>query len=58
MTRKSKQARRRAVSPRRHRAPSLKTGSKRDALEFGYRVHKNAVCVDDSPMNRFIPKMS
>lgn len=57
MTRMSKQGKRRAVSPRKHRAPSQKTGSKRDQLEFGYRVHKNAVAAESTP-DRYIPKMS
>jgi hypothetical protein len=43
MTRLSKQARRRAVSPRRPNLPGQKTGPKRDNLPQGYKAHENAV---------------
>lgn len=43
MTRLSKQARRRAVSPRRPTLPGQKTGPKRDNLPQGFKVHANAV---------------
>ena len=56
MTRMSKQSRKRAISPRKPRVPSIKTGPKRDRLELGHRVHKNALVGDLS--NRFIPKVS
>ncbi len=55
MTRMSKQGERRARSPRRCRPPSPKTGSKKDALPSGYKVHNNAV---PEGMALFIPKMS
>ncbi len=56
MTRMSKQGERRAVSHRRRRAPSPKTGPKRDNLEFGYRIHLNGLN-PDSLAGRFIPKV-
>lgn len=56
MTRVSKQGRRRAVSPRKPRLPGKKTGPKKDALEFGFKVHANTVLADSAP-NRFIPKI-
>jgi len=43
MTRMSKQGKRRAVSPRRPRMPSEKTGPKKDALPKGFKEHGNAV---------------
>lgn len=44
MTRISKQAERRHVSPRkRHYPSSIKTGPKRDNLNVGYKEHANAV---------------
>jgi hypothetical protein len=43
MTRLSKQARRRAVSPRRPQLPGKKTGPKRDNLPLGFKEHANAV---------------
>lgn len=43
MTRMSKQAKRRAISPRRPRLESVKTGSKKDQLENGYKQHANAL---------------
>lgn len=56
MTRISKQGKVRAQSPRKHRPPSPKTGPKRDQLEFGYRIHQNALN-NESIANRFIPKI-
>ncbi len=56
MTRISKQGERRAKSPRKHRLPSLKTGPKRDRLEFGYRIHPNALEVE-TIKDRYIPKI-
>lgn len=46
MTRTSKQAERRAMSPRKHRTPGVKTGSKKDNLPKGYREHSNAIDAD------------
>lgn len=56
MTRVSKQGKVRNISPRRPRPPSPKTGPKRDALEFGYKTHENAITGAATP-NRFIPKI-
>ena len=56
MTRTSKQGKTRALSPKRPRPPSQKTGPKRDSLEFGYKPHLNA-CSGDSTPHRFIPKI-
>ncbi len=53
MTRLSKQARRRKVSPRRPSLPGQKTGPKKDLLEKGYREHKNAL--NSSEITAFIP---
>lgn len=43
MTRMSKQARGRAKSPRRPKAPVKKTGPKNDDLPKGYKEHENAL---------------
>lgn len=43
MVRISKQAERRNQSPRRHRAPSPKTGTLKDNLALGFKSHANAV---------------
>jgi hypothetical protein len=43
MTRMSKQGSRRAVSPRRTRKPSIKTGSRKDNLAQGFKPHANAI---------------
>lgn len=51
MTRMSKQGKRRNMSPRRPRLGGVKTGPKKDKLEHGYKVHKNALKSE----NRFIP---
>ena len=56
MTRMSKQGERRAVSHRRRRPISLKTGPKRDQLELGYRPHPNGLSTE-SIADRFIPKV-
>jgi hypothetical protein len=56
MTRISKQGRRRNISPRRPRLSGAKTGPKKDALEFGFKNHENAVVADSTP-TRFIPKI-
>lgn len=55
MTRISKQGKIRNISPRRPRVSGPKTGPKKDALEFGYKPHQNAIISDSTP-NRFIPK--
>lgn len=52
MTRISKQGERRHVSPKRCKAPSPKTGAKKD---IGFKEHKNAL--EDSKEYAFIPKI-
>ena len=56
MTRLSKQAERRAVSPRKHKRPSVKTGPLKDKLPKGYKEQFNAL--DKKVVeNKFIPKI-
>jgi len=43
MTRVSKQQERRNRCPRKRKAPSPKTGTLKDNLPEGYRVHENTV---------------
>jgi hypothetical protein len=43
MTRMSKQGQRRAVSPRKHKKPSVKSGPQKDHLTLGYKPHENAL---------------
>lgn len=55
MTRMSKQARRRAQSPRKHRNHfAVKTGPRKDSLPEGYRPHENAFKGEEMI---FIPKI-
>lgn len=56
MVRISKQAERRSKFPRRHRAPSTKTGPLQDNLKNGYKEHSNAV-EGDLASTIFIPKI-
>ncbi len=56
MTRISKQARRRNQSPRKHRAPSPKTGSLKDNLPLGHKEHANAID-GEIAQTMFIPKI-
>ena len=56
MTRMSKQGKIRHASPRRPRLAGQATGPKRDALEFGYKQHENALG-SESSQTRFIPKI-
>lgn len=56
MTRMSKQGERRNRFPRKHRAPSAKTGPKQDNLPEGYKAHPNAV-EGDLAKKIFIPKI-
>ncbi len=56
MVRISKQQERRSRSPRRTRAPSPKTGPKKDNLPAGFKVHPNAV-EGDIAATVFIPKI-
>jgi len=49
MTRISKKAQRRAISPRKCKKPSVnKTGPKKDNLPLGYKPHKNVIQGDTS----------
>lgn len=43
MVRLSKQTRKRAQCPHKHRAPSPKTGPLKDALPKGFKEHANTV---------------
>jgi len=54
MTRTSKKAERRAISPRKPKMRGKKTGSKKDNLSKGYKEKLNAV---SSCENVFIPKI-
>jgi hypothetical protein len=56
MTRMSKQGKKRHVSPRRPRPPSPKTGSKKDNLEQGFKLHENSAPAALAG-TRFIPKI-
>jgi hypothetical protein len=56
MTRLSKQERKRRISPRKPRSAAPKTGPKKDNLEFGFKVHENAISAESTP-TRYIPKI-
>jgi len=56
MVRISKQAERRSKFPRKHRAPSAKTGPLKDNLKIGYKEHANAVG-GDIAATIFVPKI-
>jgi len=56
MIRISKQSERRAVSFRRPRKPSNKTGVKKDALKEGFKPHENAAPAELKNLV-FIPKL-
>lgn len=56
MVRISKQAERRSRFPRKHRAPSTKTGPLKDSLANGYKEHPNAL-EGDLAKAVFIPKI-
>lgn len=56
MVRISKQNERRNRSPRKRKAPSLKTGPKKDNLPNGFKEHANAV-EGDFAAQAFIPKI-
>lgn len=43
MVRMSKQGERRAQFPRKTKAPTAKTGAKKDNLSDGFKTHENAV---------------
>lgn len=54
MTRMSKQGKVRNISKRRPRTAGPKTGPKRDQLDYGHKVHENALQAEST---RFIPKI-
>ncbi len=56
MVRISKQSERRARSPRRNRAPAVKTGPRKDNLAIGYKPIENAI-EGDLASRAFIPKI-
>ncbi len=56
MTRISKKAERRGVSPRKHKAPQPKTGPKEENLPNGFKAHNNAL-EGDMAKTAFIPKI-
>lgn len=56
MVRISKQQEKRSRFPRKHRAPSSKTGALKDKLEGGFKAHPNALEGDLAKMV-FIPKI-
>lgn len=56
MVRISKQSEKRMRSPRKHRKPSVKTGSKKDNLPLGFKPHNNAVEGEVAQL-AFIPKI-
>lgn len=56
MTRISKQGERRNQSPRKRKAPSQKTGPKKDQLKHGFKEHANALSESDAKI-MFISKI-
>ena len=54
MVRISKQEERRSRCPKRCRAPSAKTGSKKDNLPLGFKEHANSV---EAKGHVFIPRI-
>lgn len=56
MVRISKQSERRNRSPRKHKSPSVKTGSLKDNLANGYKEHNNALS-GELAAKAFIPKI-
>jgi hypothetical protein len=56
MTRISKQEEKRAKNPKKHRNPSLKTGSKKDNLKLGYKEQFNVLAANSTGIS-FIPKI-
>jgi hypothetical protein len=52
----SKQGERRNRFPRKHRAPSAKTGPKQDNIPGGFKIHANAV-EGELSTHVFIPKI-
>ncbi len=58
MTRMSKKGERRAVSPRKHKKPSLKTGARKDNLPSGFHEQHNALAGTEWGTKVFVPKLS
>ena len=58
MVRISKQEERRSKCPHRRRAPSPKTGPKKENLPLGYREHTNVVSDAKVAQTTFIPKIN
>lgn len=56
MVRISKQAERRNRYPRKHRAPSEKTGPLQDQIPGGFKSHLNAI-EGDLAQKMFVPKI-
>lgn len=56
MVRISKQEERRQRSPKKRKAPAIKTGAKQDRLSLGYKPHENAL-TSTSAESFFIPKI-
>lgn len=56
MVRISKQEERRQRSPKKRKAPSIKTGAKEDSLSLGYKPHANALA-SSCAESFFIPKI-
>jgi hypothetical protein len=56
MTRMSKQGERRAVSHRKRKKPSVKTGTRKDNLPKGFKEHANAFSTENNLI--FIPKIA
>lgn len=56
MTRMSKQSERRAKCPRKRRGPSVPTGTKKDNLPKGFKLHPNAV-EGELSTTMYIPKI-
>lgn len=54
MVRRSKQEERRSKSPKRRRAPTPKTGSLKDNLPHGFKMHENGL---EASFGAFIPKI-
>lgn len=56
MVRISKQSEKRNRSPRKHKAPSQKTGPLSDNLPNGFKAHENAL-EGEAAARAFIPKI-
>lgn len=56
MVRMSKQGERRAAFPRKNKKPSAKTGTLKDNLPHGFKLHENAIA-GEMAEKAFIPKI-